>query len=343
MAASVPPMIAEAAAERRAQLRAAKQERLRREAAEKRRAKLGLVSAEEAASLVDNSTLQGSGLAKHGNFHSYYSFNKVEERTQHLPHDLALTLARAVNTVMLVTATEGDSESVSPLLSAIDPTILRTALPPNCRRSLVMLDIGCNEGDLTESIVHTLRAQCDDSANAGDEPVYIGALGCDIDNELIQRANAKFHHPDPSTAVSYLTADVTHFDLFTALTSYLPPQYKDRRYDLVSLHAVLMWLHLNHGSAFLSRWLATLASLTNSLIIEYQPQRHYKSACHRLRHSGVAVESVWKWSEIGKDWRGTANVRRQVTSILSECGLVERQELGITAWIARSCSTRERA
>ena len=90
-----------------------------------------------------------SGFAPFGNFWNYYNFNQVEERLQFIRFD-----------------------------EVVDRIFL------NSQQSWSILDVVCNEGDLTIAVYDKLQAR-------NTENTIINFLAVDMDNELIQRAKIK--------------------------------------------------------------------------------------------------------------------------------------------------------
>lgn len=325
-------------------LRASKLARKQHEAALRRKAKAisNNISNESALKALQDGTKEGNGLAKYGNFHSYYQFNQVDERIQYLPANIVHDLSRAINQSIDQSISQLSLQS-NPEKQTVDQStdtakfhIPRISFPINqsINRSLIMLDVGCNEGDLTEGLLSSMAKQSID-ASTGQSSTFMYAIGCDIDKELIKRAQTKYQSTSQSiNQSSYFHADLTDFAVLDSLIDALPScdTYGDRKYDLISCHAVLMWIHLNHGTDRLVDWLTKLSSMTRNLIIEFQPYRHYKSAISRLKKSSIDVDQVWHWSSITDQWKGEGNVRKQVTIVLEKCGMIEKQQLGVTTW-----------
>ena len=91
-----------------------------------------------------------SGFAPFGNFWNYYQFNKVDERLQYI--------------------------NIKDVLRAI---------APKEGEQMSILDVGCNEGDLTIAVSQLLLDQ------ATISPQNLHILGIDLDHQLIERAKQK--------------------------------------------------------------------------------------------------------------------------------------------------------
>lgn len=55
------------------------------------------------------------------------------------------------------------------------------------------------------------------------------------------------------------------------------------KFDAIFCFSVSMWIHLNHGDAGLEEFLHEICMLSNSIVIEPQPWKCYKSAVKRLK------------------------------------------------------------
>jgi 2-polyprenyl-3-methyl-5-hydroxy-6-metoxy-1,4-benzoquinol methylase len=109
-----------------------------------------------------------SGFAQYGNFWNYYEFNKVDERLRFLDQQQV-------------------EEIFQDKIQNTDP--------------LLVLDIGCNEGNLTLTVEQIL------SARFSDHPIHF--MGIDIDHELINRANKKKNN----STIQFLCDDITKSNL----------------------------------------------------------------------------------------------------------------------------------
>ena len=94
-----------------------------------------------------------SGFAPFGNFWNYYTFNLVQERLQYIKID---------EVVQGIVGTRSSTE-----------------------QGMSVLDIGCNEGDVTLAVLGVLRNR----EELKDDKINV--LGVDIDAQLIERARAK--------------------------------------------------------------------------------------------------------------------------------------------------------
>jgi len=136
-----------------------------------------------------------------GNFHQYYSFHPPTARTALFP-----------------------------------PSLFRLLWESDGRPSTYrILDVGCNEGDLTRKLGDLAREQL-------PENVKIEVYGTDIDIELIARANNKKKSENEGTPdgvlLEFFSGDFLSMDGLERFHG---------RLHFVSVFSATMWFHLNHG------------------------------------------------------------------------------------------------
>ncbi|XP_041097432.1 pre-miRNA 5'-monophosphate methyltransferase [Polyodon spathula] len=234
------------------------------------------------------------GAALFGNFINYYSFNPPENRLSLIPASLLQEL--------------GYSRAAD-------------------RAPLLMLDVGCNSGDLSIALYRHLLGLEDGSSQPGAGGALGGRkqlhlLGCDLDETLIQRAQEG--NPFPET-VTFLPLDITDRGAREeVLGSYLARCGRPA-FDLCACLAVTMWVHLNHGDQGLLELLSSLAALCHHLLLEAQPWRCYRSAARRLRRAGRTDFEHFKQLRV----RGVLGIRGHLES---RCGMKLVRSFGHTAW-----------
>ncbi|KAK6466784.1 pre-miRNA 5'-monophosphate methyltransferase-like [Huso huso] len=234
------------------------------------------------------------GAALFGNFINYYSFNPPENRLSLIPASLLQELGYS---------------------SAAD------------RAPFLLLDVGCNSGDLSIALYRHLLGLDEDSceprgggALEGRKQLHL--LGCDLDETLIQRAQEG--NPFPET-VTFLPLDITDRGAREeVLGSYLA-RYGRPSFDLCACLAVTMWVHLNHGDQGLLELLSSLAALCHHLLLEAQPWRCYRAAARRLRRAGRTDFEHFKQLRV----RGVPGIRGHLES---RCGMELVHSFGHTAW-----------
>ena len=137
-----------------------------------------------------------------GNFPNYYNFHPTVERISLLPQSLFENLWAELK------------------------------FP----EKLFLLDIGCNEGDLTIEIFNLaseyLKGKCE-----------IFMLGVDLDTELIDKAKEKSKHFYPS--IQFESLDIMNSEQ-DSIEQYLS-HFKVESFDFVSCFSITMWIHINHG------------------------------------------------------------------------------------------------
>lgn len=236
---------AAAAHEEKAALATAKADAARREKA----AEVEAATRSKQQKLVAN--VHGGETSAFGNFHSYYSFNPPDERLQYLPASMGETV---------------------------------WAVAQSSQEALSILDVGCNEGDLTIGLAGMLAAS----------GARVRAFGVDIDTALIRGASAKTKHLDD---FSFTAMSLMDPGALQTIRAWLPPG--QARFDVVSMFSVTMWIHLHHGDAGLRAFLSGLCSIANNIIIEPQPWKCYRSCRNRWRRNGLPAPP--KMAEL--EWR----------------------------------------
>lgn len=205
-----------------------------------------------------------------GNFWSYYEFNPPGRRIAEI-------------------------EGCVAALAALRDVLRRRRV---ARLAARVLDVGCNEGDLTIAFRDMLQAKC---AEAGQR---VGALGVDIDAELVRRAAAKA--PESAVGegecadVSFADGDVTQRGTLASLVGggdgAAVATASARPVAVSTLFSVTMWIHLVHGDDGLLRLLREVGALSDAVLVEPQPPKCYRSARRRVRKR--KMEDPFAWAAI---------------------------------------------
>ena len=181
----------------------------------------------------------GPGAARNGNFQNYYQFNPPMERISLLPKDLFKDLKRPAS-------------------------------------GWKALDVGCNSGDLTCSLLEHLAIDW--------------VLGVDIDRTLIDFAKEKHEEflKANEDRIKFVTMDMTKDcnEVIQDLKSQLPGEADDPPFGVIFCFSVSMWIHLNHGDEGLQNFIRTISKLTHYLVLEPQPWKCYRTASRRMRKLG---------------------------------------------------------
>ncbi|XP_010794786.1 pre-miRNA 5'-monophosphate methyltransferase [Notothenia coriiceps] len=222
------------------------------------------------------------GAAPYGNFINYYTFNPPENR-----------------------------------LSLIPATLLQDLGLKDGLQNTLILDVGCNSGDLSVAFYKHLVPVSEQESDRRK----VNLLGFDLDETLIQRAQQS--NPLPSS-ISFIPLDITKDA--DQLQDYLN-QHGGSHFHLCLCLAVTMWVHLNHGDAGLLQLLSHLASISQHLLLEAQPWKCYRSAARRLRKLGRSDFDHFKSLKIRGD------VAEQAREHLERhCGMELIQSFGSTTW-----------
>ncbi|XP_016381044.1 pre-miRNA 5'-monophosphate methyltransferase-like [Sinocyclocheilus rhinocerous] len=228
------------------------------------------------------------GAAAYGNFINYYTFNPPENRLSLIPETL-------LENIRL--------RSVS-------------------GERVLMLDVGCNSGDLSVALYKHLLQEEASGCDFPKRKLYL--LGFDLDQDLIHRAQNS--NPFPQN-IQFIPLDITDDAKSQAvLESYLG-SFGCPRFHLCTCFAVTMWVHLNHGDATFLSLLSRLASLCEYLLLEAQPWKCYRSAARRLRKLGRSDFDHFKTLEIRGDM--AAHAREHLEK---QCSMELMQSFGNTTW-----------
>ncbi|XP_026204294.1 pre-miRNA 5'-monophosphate methyltransferase isoform X1 [Anabas testudineus] len=224
------------------------------------------------------------GAAPYGNFINYYTFNPPENR-----------------------------------LSLIPATLLQDLGFSDGRQTTLILDVGCNSGELSVAFYKHLVQEplCEDQSDGNK----VHLLGFDLDEFLIERAQQS--NPLPGS-ISFIPLDITTDA--PQLQDYLN-QHGCSRFHLSLCLAVTMWVHLNHGDSGLLQLLSRLASISQHILLEAQPWKCYRSAARRHRKLGRSNFDHFKTLKIRGDM--AEHVKQHLER---HCGMELMQSFGSTAW-----------
>jgi len=177
-----------------------------------------------------------------------------------------------------------------------------------------ILDIGCNAGNLTKALSSKYQSSRHD----------VRALGVDIDDQLIQRANGAVE-PD-NLNLTFRALDVMEEEAQEAVRTYLKENNRTK-FDLICLFSVTMWIHLHHGDEGLGRLISCVAELGHHVLLEPQPWRCYQTAARRMRKLGMssfpALESLTLRGE---------TLENGMLDLCRDVGLVDMSRFGETKW-----------
>eukprot|EP00027_Filamoeba_sp_ATCC50430_P004875 CAMPEP_0168542566 /NCGR_PEP_ID=MMETSP0413-20121227/1413_1 /TAXON_ID=136452 /ORGANISM="Filamoeba nolandi, Strain NC-AS-23-1" /LENGTH=189 /DNA_ID=CAMNT_0008572445 /DNA_START=42 /DNA_END=608 /DNA_ORIENTATION=- len=161
---------------------------------------------------------------------------------------------------------------------------------------ILVLDVGCNEGDLSIEVLRLLQHQCSNSS--------INLLGIDVDSVLIERASSKKSSEDK---IEFHTIDMMDNNALSFLKDFLHKHQREK-FDLVTCFSITMWIHLNHNDEGLNEFLNRVSSVAHNLIIEPQPWQSYKNAVKRHKKMGVEPHPLFS----------VINVRNNVEEYIQE-------------------------
>jgi SAM-dependent methyltransferase len=184
-----------------------------------------------------------------GNYHKYYSFHSARSRTD--------------------------------LLSEKAEVFFQIWKQMKSPGSFHILDIGCNEGDLTIAVYQMLREQL-------PAEVEMKAIGIDLDPHLIDLATSKLTAENQDHIEFYTVNCMIEEDMETWKRTI-----GDITFALISVFSTTMWIHINHGDDGLRQFFLRLRSLQDTsigvLLVEPQPGRCYTNAAKRCRKLGLSI------------------------------------------------------
>ncbi len=186
---------------------------------------------------------------KHGNYHKYYDFHPVTSRTSLMETSgMFLKMWQAQN----------------------EPSVF------------ALLDIGCNEGDLSVGVLKMA---------VNELPCHVKCilLGVDIDSSLIDLAVNKYVNDETK---SHTTFKALNFMDSASVKEYFDSYFVEQNisgFNFASMFSITMWIHLNHNDEGLKQFIAqgvALLSPLGSILVEPQPWKCYKAANKRCRKLG---------------------------------------------------------
>lgn len=155
-------------------------------------------------------------------------------------------------------------------------------------------------------------------------------MAVDLDGQLIERAR-EMTSADQARVLTFETLNVvTQPNERDHMWSRYLEQQKEpvrKRFDAAFCFSTTMWIHLNHGDDGLRALLACLASWSDSVIVEPQPWKCYRSAARRLRRSKKPPFPAYDSLKYRSD------VLERIDDILCrELGLQLHAHLGHSEW-----------
>jgi len=190
-----------------------------------------------------------------------------------------------------------------------------------------ILDVGCNEGDLSIEIFQLARLQI-------PQNVQCILLGVDLDPSLIELANQRHKVGDLADIVDFRTMDFMNGEESSRdINSYMQA-FGITGFSFVSLFSITMWIHLNFGDTglhtFLSNSVKFLLPNVGSLLVEPQPWKCYKNAVKRCRKLGM--EKPLHFDDIKPQDMDVYITQYLLGQIPSSLGMKSCQNLGQEKW-----------
>ncbi|EDS35689.1 BCDIN3 domain containing [Culex quinquefasciatus] len=216
---------------------------------------------------------------QHGSYHQYYEFRPQDSRPEHLKKCL-LGCRTRLN------------------------------IPPT--GTIHLLDVGCNRGLLSNSVLAVVREIF------GDRSVRL--LGVDIDEELVLDARKEFE------GIEFVQADISAIAAGRVendpIGDYLSRNQIDR-FDMVFCFSVLMYPHLNHGDEGLRSVLDYICSKTKVLVLELQSWDKYRDNVRRLKRDCGEQFPLYEKLE----WRGNqGKLEQNIYEYVEKLGFERKSE-----------------
>lgn len=151
-------------------------------------------------------------------------------------------------------------------------------------------------------------------------------LGIDVDPILIERAKLNHENQD----LNFENRDIINDSSNEFLRCFLSENGASK-FSLITAFSVSMWIHLNHGNSGLRKFIEVLCGLTDSVIIEPQPLKCYKTAQRRMRKLKLEEYSLLKNEEEFK-FKSDKELEEFLSELFEENGLKFVKYLGETHW-----------
>lgn len=146
-------------------------------------------------------------------------------------------------------------------------------------------------------------------------------MGIDIDPVLIERAkeknsveNIEFFH------LNFMDSQ----ERINLLNEYLQKHHINK-FNVCFCFSITMWIHLNHGDDGLRKFLETISEISDSIVIEPQPWKCYKSAVKRMKQCNKVFPHF-------TNLKLRNNIENDIENIIIKCGATKIYESPKTRW-----------
>jgi len=145
----------------------------------------------------------------------------------------------------------------------------------DCPSTFSILDVGCNEGNLTAEMLRLAKEQL--------PGVACSAVGIDLDEVLIERAKEKFKD---ECDMNFCVVDCMRPGAVDECLQSLQVV----SFSLVCAFSITMWIHMNHSDEGLLFFLKMLYQVcAGAVLVEPQKWKSYRNAMQRCRRRGIQV------------------------------------------------------
>jgi len=92
--------------------------------------------------------------------------------------------------------------------------------------------------------------------------------------------------------IEFVHADIMSDEGIKQVSDFLETQ-RVKKFDMIFLFSVSMWIHLHHGDEGLEKLLETCSKLSRYTLLEPQPWKCYQTATRRMRKNGLPEFPHW--------------------------------------------------
>lgn len=92
--------------------------------------------------------------------------------------------------------------------------------------------------------------------------------------------------------IEFVHADIMSNEGIKQVSDFLET-HRVKKFDMIFLFSVSMWIHLHHGDEGLEKLLETCSKLSRYTLLEPQPWKCYQTATRRMRKNGLPEFSHW--------------------------------------------------
>lgn len=146
-------------------------------------------------------------------------------------------------------------------------------------------------------------------------------LGIDIDPVLIQRAREK----NTAESIKFHCLNIMDSpERINLLNKYLQKNNVEK-FNVCFCFSITMWIHLNHGDDGLKNFLQTICDISDSIVIEPQPWKCYRTAVKRMKQCNKEFPHF-------KNLKLRNSIENDIENIIASYGATKIYESPKTQW-----------